>query len=366
MHCPKSIVAALALSLALSLPAAAQAGAKDKRLDIYWVDVEGGAATLIVTPSGESVLVDAGNPGGRDAGRIHKVATEVAGLKKIDHLVVTHLHVDHFGGVAELAELMPVKTLYEGGIDSAPEKERNNAQVPKYREAKVAKRVILQPGQKLPVRGVTLLVHGVRGQFDNLGKDGAPARGTRANPACEANQVKDADLSDNANSVVLGLEYKSFRFFDGGDLTWNMEGRLACPATRLPEVDVFQSTHHGLDQSNNPAVVRALSPRVAVFNNGPRKGAQPGSFATVKAIPGLEAIYQVHKNLVSAESNTAPEMIANAEDRDQCQGHHVKLSVEPSGKRYTVSVPSTKHEKTYETKGTKAAGAKGTKLTQNP
>jgi competence protein ComEC len=358
MHCPTRlpfIAVALALSLALLAGASvAHAGAADKRLDIYWIDVEGGAATLIVTPAGESVLVDAGNPGGRDSQRIHKVATEVAKLKKLDHVVVTHLHADHFGGVAELAELMPVRTLYEGGIDSAPEKERSNANVQKFRDAKVTKRVRLQPGQRLPVRGVTLLVHGVRGQFDNLGKGGAAARGARKNVACEGATQKDPDLSDNANSVVLSLQYKAFKFFDGGDLTWNMEEKLACPSIRVPEVDVFQSTHHGLDQSNNPVVVRALSPRVAVFNNGPRKGAQPASFATIKGVPGLEAIYQVHKNLVNAESNTAPEMIANVPDRDQCQGNHLELSVDPSGKSYTVSVPSTGHEKTFETKVAKA------------
>jgi beta-lactamase superfamily II metal-dependent hydrolase len=109
---------------ATALATPAFAGAKDKKLDVYWIDVEGGAATLIVTPAGESVLIDAGNPGGRDPQRIHKVATEVAGLKQIDHLVVTHLHRDHYGGVAELAALMPVGTLYENGIDTAPESER--------------------------------------------------------------------------------------------------------------------------------------------------------------------------------------------------------------------------------------------------
>lgn len=351
MHSPMRHLLALSL---LAIPSLAHAGAADKRLEIYWVDVEGGAATLIVTPAGESVLIDAGNPGGRDPQRIHKVATEVAKLKKIDHVVVTHLHADHFGGVAELAELMPLGTLYEGGIDSAPEKERTNANVPKFKEAKVKKRVVVKPGQRLPVRGVTLTVHGVRGEFDNLTKAGTPARGARKNAACEGTKQKDPDTSDNANSVVLSLQHKAFRFFVGGDLTWNMEEKLACPAIRIGEVDVFQSTHHGLDQSNNPVVVRALSPRVAVFNNGPRKGAQPASFASVKEVPGIEAIYQVHKNLVNAESNTAPEMIANVEDRDACQGNHLELSVAPDGKKYTVKVPSTGHEKTFETKVFKA------------
>src|SRR5512134_2332642 len=115
----------LALAGVVAGPGAAEAAGKDKRLEVYWVDVEGGAATLIVTPAGESILVDAGFPGGRDAGRIHKLATEV-GLRKIDHLVVTHYHLDHFGGVSELCDLMPVGVLHERGLDSAPEKERSD------------------------------------------------------------------------------------------------------------------------------------------------------------------------------------------------------------------------------------------------
>ena len=335
----------IALSvLALAVSGPAWAGAKDKKLDIYWVDVEGGGATLIVTPAGESVLIDAGNPGGRDPQRIHKVATEVAGLKQIDHLVVTHLHRDHYGGVAELAGLMPVKTLYENGIETAPESEQKNEAIPAFRTAKVGKRVVVKAGDKLPVEGVTLLVRGARKQFDN----GPEAKG-RKNPACSAAKPKEEDKSDNANSVVLSLQYKGFKFFDGGDLTWNMEEKLACPTTTLPEVDVYQSMHHGLDQSNNPVLVRTLHPRVAVFNNGPKKGCQPDAFATVKGIPGIEGIYQVHRNLVAPDSNTTPEKIANPEEK--CAGNYLKLSVEPNGKKYTVSNPSTKHEKTYATKG---------------
>jgi beta-lactamase superfamily II metal-dependent hydrolase len=320
--------------------APARAGIKDKKLDIYWVDVEGGAATLIVTPSGESVLVDAGNPGGRDPQRIHKVAKEVAGLEKIDHLVVTHLHRDHYGGVAELAELMPVKVLYENGIETAPESEQKNEAIPAFRAAKVGKRIPVKVGSKLPVKGVNIVFRGARQQFDN-GKG-------RKNAACTDLTQKDPDKSDNANSVVLTVDYKGWKFFDAGDLTWNLEEKLVCPKTTLAEVDVFQSTHHGLDQSNNPVVVRTLKPKVAVFNNGPKKGCQPGAFAAVKNLEGVEAVFQVHKNLVAPDANTSPEKIANVEEK--CVGNYLKLSVEPNGKKYTVSVPSTGHEQTFTTK----------------
>jgi competence protein ComEC len=204
-------IAVILLALAVAGPA--RAGSKDKKLDIYWIDVEGGAATLIVTPGGESVLVDAGNPGGRDPQRIHKVATEVAGLQKIDHLVVTHLHRDHYGGVAELAALMPVGTLYENGIETAPAEEQKNEAVPAFRTAKVGKRVAIKVGEKLPVAGLSLVVRGARKEFD---------KGKRKNAACGAATPKAEDKSDNANSVVLSLDYKGWKFFDGGDLTWNL------------------------------------------------------------------------------------------------------------------------------------------------
>jgi competence protein ComEC len=331
-------IALVALALAVAGPA--RAGAKDKKLDIYWIDTEGGAATLIVTPAGESVLVDAGNPGGRDPQRIHKVATEVAGLKQIDHLVVTHLHRDHYGGVAELAALMPVKTLYENGIESAPEEEQKNAAVADFRAAKVGKRVPVKVGAKLPVKGVNLVVRGARKEFD---------KGNRKNAACAGAKPKPEDKTDNANSVVLTLDYKGWKFFDGGDLTWNMEEKLACPTTSLSEVDVFQSQHHGLDLSNNPVLVNALHPKVVIFNNGPKKGCMPEPFGTVKAIPGLEDIWQMHKNLVAPAANTTPEKIANSDEK--CAGSYLKLSVDPNGKKYTVSNPSTGHEQTYATKG---------------
>src|ERR1044071_10016843 len=113
-----SPIVALLLLLLLLLPGAgaspsAQAGPADNALDVYWIDSEGGGSTLVVTPAGESVLVDSGNPGGRDAKRIHHVAREVAGLERIDYLVTTHFHVDHFGGAAELSELMPIGTVFD-------------------------------------------------------------------------------------------------------------------------------------------------------------------------------------------------------------------------------------------------------------
>jgi len=341
----RSKALAAGLSLSLAVPAST-ARAADKPLDIYWIDVEGGAATLIVTPAGESVLIDAGNPGGRDAGRIHKVATEVAGLKRIDHLLLTHFHVDHFGGVAELAKLMPIGTLHERDLARAPEGEQRQATLEPYKTAAVERRQLVKAGPlALRQAGATPL------QLEVLGADGrfeSAAAGVE-NPACRASIAKGPDPSDNRNSVVTRLRFGSFRFFDGGDLTWQNERDLVCPKDRVGPVDVFQIEHHGSDTSNNPVLVRSVQPSVVVFNNGPRKGGEPDSFAVVQSLPSVQAIYQVHRSVRWPAANTpAADRIAN--EPEECAGNYIKLSVEPDGKRYTLEVPSTRHGQSYATR----------------
>ncbi len=327
----------LVLVLMLISAGPAGAGAADKRLDVYWIDVEGGAATLIVTPAGESVLVDAGNPGGRDAGRIHKVASEVAHLARIDHLVV-----------AEVAALMPVLNVYEHGIDSAPESERNDPRLEAYRKAPVGHRITVQPAMEISLRGAKGAER-TRVRFLGARQSFLTSKGAKANEAiCQDLTEKDPDPSDNANSVVLVLEHGGFRFFDAGDLTWNVEGRLVCPVDRVGTVDVYQSTHHGLDRSNNPVIVRTLQPTVVVFNNGPRKGADPDSMAAVRSSSSVKAVYQVHRNVREGALNTVDSRIANREE--DCAGEFIKMSVDAEGESYFLTVPSTGYSEAYKTR----------------
>ena len=343
--------ARVALAAALStLAGDAWAGVTDKKLDIYWVDVEGGAATLFVTPAGETVLVDTGYPGDRDADRIGKTVKELAGLSQIDHLIISHFHNDHYGALMDIIKRVPVGTLYERDVAAAPEKERSHPLITGYKLAQVGKRVRIKPGFKLPLKqqkGAARLTF----QFLGMDQKFITAPGSKPNPEiCKEHVEKPADQSDNKNSTVMLVTFGPWRFFDGGDLTWNTEAQLVCPKNRVgPPVDVFQIDHHGLDQSNNPVLVKSLAPTVAVVNNGPKKGGEAGSFGALKACSSIQSIYQVHRNVrVGPELNTAPELTANMEEK--CTGEHIKLSVEPDGKKYALVVPATKHEKVYETR----------------
>lgn len=350
-------------ALGAMLVASAAARADEPRgLDIYWIDVEGGAATLIVTPEGESILVDTGNPGRRDAGRIFKVATEVAKLRQIDHLVVTHYHRDHFGGAADLAALMPIKTVYDNGeFPGMPEKPDRA-----YAALKCDRRVVVNPGDKLELKQsaakaeadaapkLTVQCLATRQQMIRSASAATGAQKTAAAPGehvCKLHAPKDRDGSDNANSVVLLVSYGDFRFFDAGDLTWNVEHQLVCPENLVGKVDVYQTTHHGLEASNNPAVLAVLEPVVAIMNNGARKGCDGQTVATLRETKSIAAVYQVHKNVREGQAalNAPDEYIANA--TETCAGHHIKLTVATDAKTYKVSIPANNHEREFKTRG---------------
>ena len=339
------LTACLAL---LAITRSATAGPTDKRLDVYWIDVEGGAATLLVTPAGETVLIDTGNPGRRDPDRIVKAVTEVAGMKQIDHLVITHYHGDHFGGAATLVTQLPVRNLYDNGqFEGMPD---NPGKA--YFELKVDQRHVVKPGMTLPLKQaegapkLSFTFLGGKKEFIS-----APATAGENSDVCSAGREKERDGSDNANSVVMVVQFGNWRFYDAGDLTWNQEARLVCPKNLIGQVDVYQVTHHGLDSSNNPIVLRSLQPRVAVMNNGVTKGCLPEVFANLQDTKSLQAVYQVHKNLRAdgATNNVADDYIANKEK--DCQGNHIALSVAADGKSYRVSIPASGHARTFETKG---------------
>ena len=337
----------------------ARAGQADHRLDIYWNDVEGGGATLIVTPAGESILIDSGSPGPRDAGRIRHTVVDVAGLSKIDYYITTHFHLDHFGGAAQLATLVPIGQVYDRGIPEHDPDHRPNADglwmksVRPYRDFAAEGRNLVTPGLVLPLRQAggspRLLLRCIAsgGKF----VDAAP--GTPPNPLSGENSHHELPSTDNDLSSAWVLDFGPFRFWDGGDLTWNMEGLVVTPVNRVGQVDVYQVDHHGLEFSNNPVLIHSLAPTVSVMNNGPTKGTAASTIAGLVSSPGIKAMYQLHKNLRPADpqDNTADGFIANfASDANHADANYIKLSVDPSGTSYTVTLSGNGRSRTYQTR----------------
>ncbi|WP_240907290.1 ComEC/Rec2 family competence protein [Paludisphaera rhizosphaerae] len=320
-------------------------------LEIYFVDVLGGAATLVVTPERETILVDSGWPGqnDRDPERIVK-ALKDAGCDRIDHLVTTHWHMDHYGGVAGLAKRAAIGRFWDRGLPEDGEAGAEFPDGPKsqdplgvaYRDASKGKRSVLKAGDSLPLRGTTTAV-----VLAASGKVLPAPTGAPANASCEsAAPDHPVDESDNARSVVLKLRQGAFEFLDCGDLTWNIEKSLVCPVDLVGKIDLFQVTHHGMDISNNPDFLRTIAPVVTIMDNGPRKGGAAETVRRIKAIPSVQAAYQLHKNAqTAADQNTDPSLIANT---DPAGGRYIRVAVPADGKTFRVRMGSDGPERTFE------------------
>ena len=331
------------LCLCLALAAATTLHAQSRNLQVYWIDVEGGAATLIVTPSGQSLLVDAGWPGDRDAKRIQETAKS-AGLTKIDMLVTTHYHGDHVGGTPALAQLIPIEKFYDHGESIEASTPPGALLFDAYKATSQGKRVALKPGDKIPLQGVDITVASSNGEVI-----GEPINGGGPNDLCKDAQVKDPDKTENSHSVGFLLTYGKFKFLDLGDLTWDKEMLLACPTNKLGTVTVFQATHHGFSggSSGAPALVWGLKPQVVVVNDGARKGFDASAYDILTRIPGVEGIWQVHRAVQSDPAhNTSESMIANLEEGDADRGVGIKISAAKDGS-FTVTNSRNNFSKTY-------------------
>jgi beta-lactamase superfamily II metal-dependent hydrolase len=292
--------------------------------DIYWIDVEGGAATLVVSPTGESLLYDAGwETGGRDARRI-AAAVSAAGLKRIDYFVLSHYHADHAGGLATLPKLVPIGRCFDRGdfIEAENQHWRDL-----YLGACSDRRTIVKAGDRIPMKGVQVEVIASDGHLIDRPLKG----GGVSNPLCATAENRPRDAPENQLMVSTLFTYGRFRFLDMADLDWEKEMDLACPTNRIGEVTIWQAGRHGaLDGAGAPGFLNAIKPQVVIINNGPRKGlggpspgferARTNHYARLTAIPGIEDIWQGHRSLFDGSANAPDERIANLEDTDQCQG----------------------------------------------
>ena len=332
----------LVLAVVVAMPVRSLAAPPAKPLQIYFVDVEGGQATLIVSPSGQSLLIDTGWPGyeGRDADRIVAAAHQ-AGLKQIDYVLITHFHRDHVGGVPQLVDGIKVRTF----VDHGPNQEDSEVTRTDYAAYQKAiaghAHVVVKPGQGLPIRGITVQVLSAAGDHITSPLPGAG----EANSYCAGEPAASVDDTENARSVGTLITYGQFRFLDLGDLTKKKELELACPNNLIGKVDLFLVTHHGADLSNPKPLVWALHPRVAVFDNGPRKGASPAAWQIVHDSPGLEDLWQLHYAEESdRDHNIDAEHIANP--KENCEGKYLKVTAEPDGS-FTLTNSRTGVQKTY-------------------
>lgn len=315
-----------------------------KTLDFYFVDVEGGQATLIVTPAKQSVLVDVGWPGfnGRDASRI-QAAAKAAGVKQIDYLIMTHYHLDHVGGVSQLVERIPVKTFVDHGPNTETTKQANELSGAWNKAVATGKHLVVKPGDKIPLKGVDLQVVTANGDAIKTAVNGGGA----ANSFCAANSFP-ADPSENARSLGFLLTYGKFRMLNLGDLTSQKEVELVCPQNRVGKVDLYLTTHHGLGSSNVQAIVHGVSPRVAIMNNGAKKGGSPEAWKTIHSSPGLEDLWQLHFAVAGGKDTNSPDsFIANLDEG--CEGKHIKVSAMNDGS-FTVVNSRNNYQKSYAAK----------------
>ena len=325
------VVALSIVLLVSSTSIAAPAPSTDNReLYIYFVDVEGGQATLFVTPNHESLLVDTGWPGfnGRDADRI-VAAAKKAGLSKIDYVLITHFHMDHVGGAPQLAARFPIGTL----IDHGQNRETSDAATmdvwQAYQKLLATGKyghMVAKAGDTLPIKGMKVEIvssdaNTISGPLPGAGQE---------NPACKNPEHYSTDLTENRRSLGMAITFGKLRILDLGDLTRDEELNLMCPTNKLGKFAIYVVSHHGWIQSGSPALVNGVEPRVAIMDNGAKKGGSPGAWDIVKQSPHLEDIWQLHYSEEGwAAHNAATEFIANPQGPDS--GNYIELTGRSNG-----------------------------------
>jgi competence protein ComEC len=344
-----------------------------KPLEIYVIDVEGGKSDLWITPAGQTILIDTGSPGERDLGRIMDALTS-AGVTKIDYMITTHYHVDHAGNLAEVAKRVPIANFVDhGDTTEAPLVTGQREQIPGFWALYPSiygkgKRISVKPGDKLPVTGLDWRIAASGHQVVKMALPG----GGKANPYCAGTErrtiTQDPDDGASVGSVVT---YGKFRLVDFGDMTWDIEHDLMCPNNPIGTIDLYRVSDHGLPDNSSKEFVHAIQPRVAVVQNGIRKGTAPVVMEVIRTSPGFEDLWQLHWNTTAGlEWNSPGAFIANGTDpaevaalltapppvrgggrggpvnANHSPAYSIKITVQPDG-MYTVTNMRNNFSKTY-------------------
>jgi competence protein ComEC len=330
-----ALLAALAASPSVSIVAEA---AGHDTLDVYFIDVEGGQSTLIVTPDEHSLLIDSGfagqgagfEPGdphlARDANRILAAAHD-AGVAQIDYLLITHFHPDHDGGVVELSQLIPIRTFIDHGSISADA--AANADYKAAFDAYTAVRgskahLEPKPGDRLPISDIEITVVSSAGST----LSGAIPGAGENNASCRRTAEPARDSYENPRSTGVLVRFGKFLFLDVGDLSGQPLFDLVCPKDMIGRVDAYLVAHHGGPDVADPATFSAFRPRVAIMNNGLKKGGALVTYQALHQVRSLEGVWQLHLSAEAGDSNFAPEFVANL---DESTAHWIKLVARADG-----------------------------------
>src|SRR5579863_2999956 len=313
-------------------------------LQVYFIDVEGGQATLFVAPTGQSLLIDTGWPDNnfRDADRIVAAAKD-AGISKLDYVLITHYHDDHVGGAPQLAQRIPIGTFIDHGENREPAWQKLYDAYKALLDSGKYRHIVAKPGDVLPIQGIRAEV---------ITSDGAviqkplPGAG-QPNPYCANSPEPPADTTENPRSLGVLITYGKLRILDLGDLTADKERELMCPINRLGKIDIYIASHHGFNQSGSPALVHAIVPQVAIVDNGAKKGGSPSALDIIKSSPRIDGVWQLHFSVeAGAAHNTAMDFIANPQGTDNA--NYLRLTAHPGGS-FEVFSSRTKETKTYST-----------------
>jgi len=315
----------------------------EKKLSMYFIDVDGGQSTLIVSPSGASMLVDAGWPDrdGRYFGRI-QAAMKDAGITRIDHVVITHYHVDHVGGIPDLVKHVEVGEFIDHGENREETNMGRQGYAAYLKAIEGKKRRIVKPGDTIQVPGLDIVVLTADGEHISA----VPGIKPRPNSYCASERKWDEDATENARSTGFLLTYGKFKFLDLGDLTGAKEVATVCPNNPIGTVDLFLVSHHGMDWSNSRSLVHAIHPRVAIMNNGAHKAGMPAAWQIVHDSPGLEDLYMLHTAEGSDAAHNSPEALIANPKGSLPDGAYFKVVASSNGS-FSVSNSRTGNTKKY-------------------